>query len=212
MRVKYNEDILWQVSLQSPPRNGSGCKWVPQGAKVQVGIDCRGTEKRTDKKRSKTSLWRLAKKLLEQDLDLAWDQPFPWVSCVLQFPMPENCNLCKVHGVPLAVQEQGHCQHPADSAALENSAALPKYHSQTALEEKGSITASVFQKEKQRGHRISIKIQSRSTRLSDSHTLFMGTHHPPHAARVFSTENQDLTLKPLRDIFLRSSMFVISMN
>lgn len=128
------------------------------------------------------------------------------------FPVPENCNLCEVHGVPLAGQEQGHSQHPADSAALGNSAALPKYHPQAALEKKGSITASVVQKEKQRGHRSSIKIQSRSTRLSDSQTLFMGTHHPPHTARVLSTESQDLTLQRLRDIFLGSSMFVTSVN
>lgn len=92
----------------------------------------------------------------------------------------------------MAVQEQ--------TAALGNSAALPKHHPQAALEEKSSITASVVQKEKQRGHRSSIKIQSRSTRLSDSQTLFMGTHHPPHTARVFSTENQDLTLQRLRHV------------
>lgn len=81
------------------------------------------------------------------------------------------------------------------------------------LREKGQHHCLHFTEgETERGHRSSIKIQSRSTRLSDSQTLFMGTHHPPHTARVFSAENQDLTLQRLRDIFLRSSMFVISMN
>lgn len=144
-------------------------------------------------------------------MELAWDQPFPRVNCVPQFPMPESCNLCKAHGVPVARQEQGHCQHPADSAALEILQHCQN-HPQAALEKKGSITASALQKEKQRGHRSSIKIQSRSTRLSDSQTLFMGTRHPPHTAHVSSTENQDLTLQRLGDIFLRSSLFVISTN
>lgn len=33
---------------------------------MQVGIGCRGAEKNTDKKRSRMSPWRLAKKILEQ--------------------------------------------------------------------------------------------------------------------------------------------------
>lgn len=82
-------------------------------------------------------------------MELAWDQPFPRVNCVPQFPMPESCNLCKAHGVPVARQEQGHCQHPADSAALEILQHCQN-HPQAALEKKGSITASALQKEKQR--------------------------------------------------------------
>lgn len=72
MRVKYNEDILWRVSLQSSSRNGSGCKWVPKGAKVQVGMDCRGAEKSTDQKRSKdVSLEACKKKSWSKYLELA---------------------------------------------------------------------------------------------------------------------------------------------
>lgn len=212
MRVKYNEDILWQVSLQSPSRNGSGCKWVPNGAKVQVGMDCRGAEKSTDKKRSRMSPWRLVKKILEQVFGVGLGPALFLGELCPAVPHARELQPLQGAWCPLAVQEQGHCQSPADSAALGNSAALPEYHPQATLEKKGSITVSVVQKEKQRGHRNSIKIQSRSTRLSDSPTLFMGTPHPPHTAHVFSTENQDLTLQHLRDILLRSSLFVISTN
>lgn len=147
MRVKYNEDVLWQVSLRSPSRNGSGCKWVPKDAKGQVGIDCRGAEKSMDMKRSRMSPWRLVKNILEQ---------------VFGVGLGAALSLCKLcHAVPRARElqplqgarcppGQGHCQHPADSATLGNSAALPKYHPQTALEKKGSIIASTLQKEKQR--------------------------------------------------------------
>jgi len=74
----------------------------------------------------------------------------PQANCVTRFPMPGNCRLCKANGILLTMQERGRCQHPAYSATLRNSTALPKHHPWGALEKKGNIVASILQKEKLR--------------------------------------------------------------
>ena len=96
------------------------------------------------------SPWGLMKKILEQAFGLGLGPALPQANCVTRFPVPENCNLCKANGILLAAQERGRCQHPAYSATLGNSAALPKHHSQGTLEKKGNIVASILQKEKLR--------------------------------------------------------------
>lgn len=213
MRVKYNEDILWQVSLRSPSRNGSGCKWVPKNAKGQVGIDCRGSEKSMDMKRSRMSPWRLVKNILEQVFGVGLGAALSL--CKLCHAVPHARELQPLQGARCPPGRAGPGTLPAPCGQCHSGkfCSTAKISPSGCLREKGQHHCLHFTEgETERGHRSSIKIQSRSTRLSDSQTLFMGTHHPPHTARVFSAENQDLTLQSLRDIFLRSSMFVISMN
>lgn len=93
------------------------------------------------------------------------------------------------------------------------SAALPEHHPQGALEKKANIFASILQ-ETVRGHGSSINIQGRSSRLSEPPILSMGAHTaPPHTLLLSSLQRRILHFSAWETpFFLRSSMFVISMN
>lgn len=186
---------------------------MPKDARGQVGIDCRGAEKSMDERMSRMSPWRLVKKILEQVFGVGLGPALsPGKLCP---SVPHARELQPLQGARCPPGRVGAGTLPAPCRQCHSGkfCSTAKISPSGCLTEKGQHHCLRFAEgETERGHRSSIKIQSRFTRLSDSQTLFMGTHHPPHTARVFSTENQDLTLKLLRDILLRRSTFVISMN
>lgn len=160
-----------------------------------------------DKKRNRMSPWRLTKK--GRHSGSVWDQPFPrqTVSCgspcqrtatsarrmASSSPRRSGDTASTPHTVPLRETLQ-HCPNVTLRVPWrKRETSLPPFYGR---------------RNRDRGHRSGIKIQSRSTRLSDSQTLFMGTHHPPRTARVFSAENEDLALQRLRDILLSQKQHV----